>query len=49
MKNLNNLPLGSENDPNAPWNQNDNNECSFCGASCINKYCNDDCRKTDLL
>ena len=47
---MSNYPAGAENDPNAPWNQPDNdNECMFCGEPTDNVYyCSKNCEKADM-
>lgn len=48
----NNLPIGSENDPEAPYNQNDNEfECTECGKSMSSDsgVCSSKCFKTSML
>lgn len=30
-------------DVNAPWNNEEENECSFCGAPCHKTYCSREC------
>ena len=44
-----NLPPGAENDPNAPWNNEDEYECNVCGAPILRPGTCDspDCIKTD--
>lgn len=42
-------PAGAENDPNAPYNEVDERECSFCGTPTSNKYfCSKECEIADL-
>lgn len=45
---MSNLPAGAENDPNAPWNNEEENLCYFCGNPCDRLYCDDRCKKADL-
>lgn len=43
-----NLPVGSKNDPNAPWNDNSGDqECIVCKTSCDGKYCSQECYDYD--
>lgn len=41
---MNNLPIGSENDPNAPWN-NEQHACYECGKpiDVDDMYCSQSC------
>ena len=34
-------------DPNAPWNNEEENECSFCGEISSGEFCSKDCEKAD--
>lgn len=43
-----NLPAGAEQDPNAPWNNEEENTCNYCGEPCERSYCNDDCKRADV-
>jgi len=46
---MSNLPAGAENDPNAPWNQEEQeNECSYCGEPCGKDFCNKECYIAEL-
>ena len=45
---MSNLPPGAEYDPNAPWNNEDENECGFCGDPCSGSYCSKDCERADI-
>lgn len=47
---MSNIPIGSENDPNAPWNEDEGElECKYCGEA-ITKgfYCDKNCEKADF-
>ena len=46
-----NIPIGSENDPRAPWNEKDTFECTECGAPVDREgdTCSKDCFKASLL
>lgn len=49
---MSNYPTGAENDPNAPYNQNDNDfECSECGTplSSDKGVCSKECYKSSML
>ena len=45
-----NLPLGAQNDPRAPWNEEDekNDTCRYCGAECVDQYCDESCYRADM-
>lgn len=45
---MSNLPAGAENDPNAPWNNEEEETCLYCGIPCNGMYCSDDHKKADL-
>jgi len=47
LKKMSNLPPGAEFDPNAPWNNEYEDECAFCGEPCNGTYCSDDCERAD--
>lgn len=42
------LPAGTENDPNAPWNNEKESECLYCGNPCEGMYCSNEHKKADL-
>ena len=44
---MENLPAGAENDPNAPWNNEKESTCGYCGDACTKDFCNKDCEKAD--
>lgn len=46
---MSNLPAGASEDPNAPWNLEEEKEtCFYCGEPCKKGYCDDACKKADL-
>lgn len=46
---MSNLPVGAENDPNAPWNEEKEYECAMCGEpmSKNTTYCSNACYFAD--
>lgn len=48
---MSNTPAGADNDPNAPWNEKDDFECTECGAPVEKEFsqCSKDCIKASML
>lgn len=42
---MENIPSGAENDPSAPWNDEEIELCNYCGESCTKSFCDKDCEK----
>lgn len=45
---MENVPAGTENDPNNPWTEDKENTCGYCGESCVKKYCDKNCEKAAI-
>lgn len=47
---MSNYPAGAENDPNAPYNQpEEQNFCAICDEPCEGSYCSYKCFEADML